>query len=100
MNVLYTTYVKAGDGEVYDLGKGEHVPFHNHARGGSCNGCLTINAWTGLRQMINWPVVFNTVSYCLAAVFSVKAGHPIMAFVWLCYGLSCFGLVAVEKGLD
>ena len=43
---IYTTKVKAGDSKVYNLGKDEHMPTHDHPRGGSCPGCIVINAWT------------------------------------------------------
>ncbi len=44
--IWHTTKVKAGDGKIYDLGKGEHLPFHNHARGAICDACMVVNAWT------------------------------------------------------
>lgn len=40
----YTTKVQTEDGAVYDLGKLEHAPKHEHRE--ACPGCLIVNAWT------------------------------------------------------
>ncbi len=44
--VFMTTMVRAGDGKVYDLGKFQFLPTHNHPRGSSCPSCIAVNAWT------------------------------------------------------
>jgi hypothetical protein len=41
----FTTKVKTKDGTVYDLGKLEYPPQHNH-KGGLCPICEVVNAWT------------------------------------------------------
>ncbi len=42
----YTTYIQTEDGKIYDLGKGEYRPSHDHKKGGVCPKCNVINAWT------------------------------------------------------
>lgn len=46
---VYTTKCRTRDGQVYDLGKGEHPPKHDHG-GLSCDGCLVTDAWTEPRR--------------------------------------------------
>lgn len=48
---------------------------------------------------MNWIIVANGVLYFFGALWSLKDGHFIMAGVWLCYGLSAFGLAVVERGI-
>lgn len=43
-NGTYTTKCETEDGAVYDLGKGEHPPTHEHRYG--CPSCLVVNAYT------------------------------------------------------
>jgi len=42
----FTTKCKTKAGKVYDLGLFKFPPKHDHARNGSCDECLVINAWT------------------------------------------------------
>ena len=44
----YTTKVQTEDGRVYDLGKMEHPPKHEHLF--SCPGCNVVDAWTELAE--------------------------------------------------
>lgn len=41
----FTTKVKTKDNFIYDLGELEYPPKHDH-KGGMCNECQVINAWT------------------------------------------------------
>lgn len=43
---IYTTKIKTQDGQVYDLGKREYRPVHNHKDGKVCPKCNVISAWT------------------------------------------------------
>lgn len=42
----YSTFIKTKDGKVYDLGKLEYTPRHNHSGNTLCDQCQVINAWT------------------------------------------------------
>ena len=41
----YTTKVQTKE-QVYDLGKQEYPPQHQHPGNGTCRGCLVVNSWT------------------------------------------------------
>lgn len=46
-SILLTTYVQTRDGKVYDLGKFQHPPKHQHPGFGVCPECAVKNAWCG-----------------------------------------------------
>lgn len=46
---VWTTYNQTGDGRVYDLGKGEYHPRHQHKNNGWCPKCFVVRAWTAPR---------------------------------------------------
>lgn len=46
LNGLYSTFCQTEDGTVYDIGEGQHPPYHKHPNGMGCPACLVRNAWT------------------------------------------------------